>query len=365
MEILVIGAGVVGLATGRALALDGHDVVVAEASQAFGMGVSSRNSEVMHGGMYYPTGSLRARHCVRGLELLYDFCAGHGVAHRACGKLIVATSESEVAAIEAIRRLGTENGVEGLELIDAAQAKAIEPHLSCHAAVLSPRTGIVDSHGLMLALLGDIEDHGGSLALMAPALGLKARGGRWLVKFGGEVADEIAFDAVVNAASLGAQDVARNTEGYSADRIPKLWYSKGNYFSYSGRSAFRRLIYPAPSEGGWLGVHLTLDLAGRTRFGPDVEWIDEPDYAVDPERAAVFYGSIRRFWPGLPDDSLTPDYSGIRPKLSGPGQPAVDFRIEGPDDHGLDRLVYLFGIDSPGLTSSLSIAETVAGMLRG
>ncbi|MFC3690824.1 NAD(P)/FAD-dependent oxidoreductase [Chenggangzhangella methanolivorans] len=363
MEILVIGAGVVGLAAARALALDGHDVVVAEASDAFGMGISSRNSEVIHAGMYYPAGSLRARHCVRGARLLYEFCESHGVAHRACGKLIVATSQEEVPAIEAIRRRGAENGVERLELIDAGQAARLEPHLRCHAAVLSPRTGIIDSHALMLALLGDIEDRGGSLALMSPALRLRFDRGRWLVTVG-EDAGEIAFDAVVNAAGLGAQQVAAVTEGYPADRIPRLFLSKGSYFSFAGRPVFQRLIYPAPAEGGWLGVHLTLDLAGRVRFGPDAEWIDALDYAVDPWRADAFYGSIRRFWPGLPDDSLTPDYSGVRPKLSGPGEPAVDFRIDGPADHGMDRLVHLFGIDSPGLTSSLSIAETVAEMLR-
>lgn len=364
MEILVIGAGVVGLATGRALALDGHDVIVAEAADAFGTGVSSRSSEVIHGGMYYPAGSLRARHCVRGRELLYDFCREHGVAHRACGKLIVATADDEIPAIEAIARRGLENGVEGLELIDVRRAGDLEPHLRCRAAVLSPRTGIVDSHALMLALLGDIEDRGGALALMSPVLSVRPENGRWLVRVGGEAGGDFAFDGVVNAAGLGAQELARSTEGFPAERIPKLWRSKGSYFSYSGRPVFQRLIYPAPSEGGWLGVHLTLDLSGRVRFGPDAEWVETLDYTVDPARAEAFYGSIRRFWPGLPDHSLTPDYSGVRPKLSGPGEPAVDFRIDGPDDHGADRLVHLFGIDSPGLTSSLSIAETVAGMFR-
>lgn len=362
MDILVVGAGVVGLAIGRALALRGHEVVVAEAADAFGTGVSARNSEVIHAGMYYPAGSLRARHCVAGRRMLYDFCESHGVAHRACGKLIVATNAAEAGKIAAIRDQGEANGVEGLILLDGAEARALEPNLACTAALLSPRTGIVDSHGLMLALLGAIEDRGGMLALNAPVEALARAEGRWVARFGGAAPGEFPCDAVVNAASLGAQALARATAGYPAERVPPLVLARGNYFGCTGRPAFRHLIYPAPVDGG-LGIHLTLDLAGRMRFGPDVEWIDSLDYRVDPARGALFYDAIRRYWPGLPDGALVPDYAGIRPKLTGPGGGAADFRIDGPAEHGLPGLVHLFGIESPGLTSSLSLAEDVADRL--
>ena len=362
MDILVVGAGVVGLAIGRALALRGHEVVVAEAADAFGTGVSARNSEVIHAGMYYPAGSLRARHCVAGRRMLYDFCESHGVAHRACGKLIVATNAAEAGKIAAIRDQGEANGVEGLVLLDGAEARALEPNLACTAALLSPRTGIVDSHGLMLALLGDIEDRGGMLALNTPVEALARAEGRWIARFGGAAPGEFPCDAVVNAASLGAQALARATAGYPAERVPPLVLARGNYFGCTGRPAFWHLIYPAPVDGG-LGIHLTLDLAGRMRFGPDVEWIDSLDYRVDPARGALFYDAIRRYWPALPDGALVPDYAGIRPKLTGPGGGAADFRIDGPAEHGLPGLVHLFGIESPGLTSSLSLAEDVADRL--
>ena len=363
MEILVVGAGVVGLAIGRALALRGHEVVVADAADAFGTGVPARNAELIHGGMYYPAGALRARHCVAGRRMLYAFCESHGVAHRACGKLIVATSDAETDAIVAIRDRGVANGVEELVLLDAAEARDLEPNLACTAALLSPRTGIVDSHGLMLALLGAIEDRGGMLALNTPVDALDRRDGRWVARFGGASPGEFPCDAVVNAASFGAQDLARATEGYPAERVPPLVLARGNYFGCTGRPAFRHLIYPAPVEGG-LGIHLTLDLAGRMRFGPDVEWIDTLDYRVDPARAALFYDAIRRYWPALPDGALVPDYAGIRPKLTGPGGGAADFRVDGPAEHGLPGLVHLFGIESPGLTSSLSLAEDVADRLE-
>ncbi len=362
MEILVVGAGVVGLAIGRALAVRGHAVVVADAAEAFGTGVSARNSEVIHAGMYYPAGSLRARHCVAGRRLLYAFCASHGVAHRACGKLIVATNGAEAEKVAAIRDQGAANGVEDLDLLDGAQARSLEPNLACTAALLSPRTGIVDSHGLMLALLGDIEDHGGAVALKTPVQAIDREEGRWLVRFGGDAPGEYPCDAVVNAASFGAQDLARATAGYPAERVPPLVLARGNYFGCTGRPAFGRLIYPAPVDGG-LGIHLTLDLAGRMRFGPDVEWIDTLDYRVDPARAELFYAAIRRYWPELPDGALVPDYAGIRPKLAGPGGSA-DFRIDGPAEHGLPGLVHLFGIESPGLTASLSVAEDVANRLE-
>jgi L-2-hydroxyglutarate oxidase LhgO len=359
MDILVIGAGIVGLATARALARRGHAVVVAEAEGAIGTGISARNSEVIHGGMYYPAGSLRARHCVAGAALLYAFCDSHGVPHRACGKLIVATDEAERAAIETIAARGAANGVPGLALLEGAQAKALEPSLACVAALHAPGTGIVDSHALMLALQGELEDAGGAIAFDSRVDGITRTDAGWAVSVNGEA---LAFDAVVNAGGLGAQALAAEVEGYPAARIPRQVLAKGSYFGCLGRPAFSRLIYPAPVEGG-LGIHLTLDLAGRMRFGPDVEWVDELDYRVDPTRAAIFARAIRRYWPGLPDDVLTPDYAGIRPKLTGPGEPAADFRIDGPADHGLTGLLHLYGIESPGLTSSLSLAEEVADRL--
>lgn len=363
MDVLVAGAGIVGLAVGRALALRGHDVIVADAADAFGTGISSRNSEVIHAGMYYPSGSLRAQHCVAGRRMLYDFCARHGIAHRACGKLIVATTAAEIATIEAIRRQGDANGVEGLELLDSGQARRLEPELACEGALLSPRTGIVDSHGLMLALLGEIEDRGGALALRTPIERLRRSGAGWIAEFGGAAPGEMPCHLVVNAGGLGAQALAEETEGFPAERVPRLVLARGNYFGCTGRPAFRHLIYPAPVEGG-LGIHLTLDLAGRMRFGPDVEWIDAIDYRVDPARGALFYEAIRRYWPGLPDGVLVADYAGIRPKLTGPGEPGADFRIDGPAEHVLPGLVHLFGIESPGLTSSLSLAEEVADRLQ-
>lgn len=362
MDALVIGAGIVGLAIARALARRGHAVVVAEAEGAVGTGVSSRNSEVIHAGMYYPAGSLRARHCVAGRRMLYGFCESHGVPHARLGKLVVATSEAERTAIEAIFSRGLGNGVEGLDLLDGAEARGLEPNLACVAALHSPETGIVDSHALMLALQGDVEDAGGVIALRTPIMRVAREGGRWAAHFGGQSPDVLVIDAVVNAAGLAAQAVARTIDAYPAARVPRLVLAKGSYFGCLGRPAFSRLIYPAPVEGG-LGIHLTLDLAGHMRFGPDVEWIEEPDYDVDPARAAGFEAAIRRYWPGLPDDRLTPDYAGIRPKLTGPGEPAADFLVEGPAEHGLPGLVHLFGIESPGLTASLSLAEDVAGRL--
>ncbi len=358
MEVLVIGAGVVGLACARALARSGHSVIVAEKESAIGCGVSSRNSEVIHAGLYYPTDSLRARHCVKGRELLYDYCASHGVAAKRCGKLVVATTELEVPKIEGIFEQGQRNGVEGLSMIDGGRAKALEPNLSCLAALHSEETGIVDSHGFMLALQGDIEDASGNLALNAEIESLTHTALGWNVRYGGADSGTLTVDAVVIAAGLGTQALAGATEGYPQDRIPPLVYAKGNYFGCLGRPAFTRLIYPAPVDGG-LGTHLTIDLAGRMRFGPDVEWVDRLDYEVDPARSESFYASIRRYWPGLPDEALVPDYSGIRPKLTGPGEKPADFMIEGPEEHGLKRLVALFGIESPGLTSALSIGIEV------
>ncbi|GEO99224.1 NAD(P)/FAD-dependent oxidoreductase [Methylobacterium haplocladii] len=362
MDTLVVGAGVVGLAIGRALALRGHDVIVAEAESAFGTGVSSRGSEVIHGGMYYPAGSLRARHCVAGRRLLYAFCARHGVPHRACGKLIVATSESERTGLEAIHAKGLANGVEGLRLLEGDEARRLEPNLACVAALDSPATGIVDSHALMLALVGTIEDAGGALALRTPIESARRENGRWRVRYGGDGRGTLDVDAIVNAAGLGAQSLARAIDGYPPERVPRQVLAKGRYFGCTGKPAFTRLIYPAPVEGG-LGIHLTLDLAGRMRFGPDVAWVETADYSVEPEMAAEFEAAIRRYWPALPDGRLTPDYAGIRPKLTGPGEPAADFMIDGPAEHGLPGLVQLFGIESPGLTSALSLAEDAAERL--
>jgi L-2-hydroxyglutarate oxidase LhgO len=361
MQVLVAGAGVVGLAVARAAARRGHEVIVAEAASAIGTGTSSRNSEVIHAGMYYPTGTLRQKHCVRGRRMLYEFLVSHGVPHRKCGKLIVATEEAERAKVEAIYVQGQNNGVEGLELIGGNAARALEPELSCVAALLSPETGIIDGHSYMLALHGDIEDAGGAIALNTPVEHALRKDGQWSVRFGG--GNTFEFDALVNCAGLGAQALARHIDDYPESRVPRLVFGKGNYFSYSGKPAFSRLIYPMPIDGG-LGVHVTLDLAGRMRFGPDVEWVDTENYDVDPSRADSFYDRVRTYWPGLRDGSLIPDYAGIRPKLRGPGEGQADFLVEGPVEHGVPGLVQMFGIESPGLTSSLSLADDVADRLE-
>lgn len=361
MQILVVGAGVVGLAIARQAAISGHDVVVAEAAGAIGTGISSRNSEVIHAGIYYLTGTARARLCASSRRMLYEFCASHGVPHRKCGKLIVATNDVELARIESILTQGRLNGVEGLEMIDAGVARRLEPALSCIAAIISPETGIIDSHAYMNALRGDLEDHGGRIAFNTTIDRLAPASSGWNVGFG-DGAQPARFDAVVNAAGLGAQRLGRATEGYPAERVPRLALAKGNYFGIGGRPAFSRLIYPVPIPGG-LGVHVTLDLAGRMRFGPDVEWIERENYDVDPKRAVAFSQRIRNYWPGLPENALVPDYAGIRPKVTGPGEPQADFMIDAPQHHGLPGLVQLFGIESPGLTSSLKLAEEVVGYL--
>jgi L-2-hydroxyglutarate oxidase LhgO len=362
MQVLVIGAGVIGLAIARTAALAGHDVTVAETTGGIANGVSSRNSEVIHGGLYYPTDTLRAVHCVRGRRMLYAFCASHGVPHRKCGKLVVATNDAELAKVGTILAQAQANGVEGVEMIGGNAARAMEAELSCVGALWSPETGIIDSHDYMRALWGELEDRGGMIAFETPVERMSYKAPHWHVQFGGRDAGAVDFDAVVNAAGLGAQALARRIEGYPSAQVPRLVLGKGNYFGFAGRPVFSRLIYPTPIDGG-LGVHVTLDLAGRMRFGPDVEWISEENYAVDPRRAESFYARIRTYWPGLPDDSLVPDYAGIRPKLRGPGEGQADFMIAGPADHGLPRLVNLFGIESPGLTSSLSLAEEVVKYL--
>src|ERR1700733_3352775 len=362
MQILVVGAGVIGLAIARAAVLAGHDVTVAEATGGTGNGVSSRNSEVIHAGIYYPSGSLRARHCTRGRRLLYDFCASHGIAYNKCGKLIVATDGAELAKVETLLEQGRKNGVEGLDMIGGNAARALEPELACIGALSSPESGVVDSHGYMRALWGELEDRGGSIAFETPVERMSRASSQWHVQFGGRDAGTAAFDAVVNSAGLGAQALARRIEGYGADKVPPLILAKGNFFAFAERPVFSRLIYPTPVDGG-LGVHVTLDLAGRMRFGPDVEWIDHESYTVDPRRSDAFYDRLRRYWPGVQEGSLVPDYCGIRPKLTGPGQPAADFLIADEAAHGMKRLICLFGIESPGLTSSLSLAEDVAEAL--
>ncbi len=362
MQILVIGAGVIGLAVAREAALRGHDVTVAEATGGIANGVSSRNSEVIHGGLYYPTGSSRAVHCVRGRRMLYDFCASHGVAHKKCGKLVVATNAAELAKVASIAAQALANGVENTEIIGGNAARAMEPELFAVGALWSPETGIIDSHGFMLALWGELQDRGGMIAFATPVERMVYKAPHWHVAFGGRDAGVMEFDAVVNAAGLGAQKLARRIEGYPAGKVPRLVLGKGNYFGFAGRPVFSRLIYPTPVDGG-LGVHVTLDLAGRMRFGPDVEWIAQENYAIDPRRAESFYDRIRAYWPGLPDNSLVPDYCGIRPKLTGPGEPAADFLIASEATHGMPLLVNLFGIESPGLTASLSLAEEVVGYL--
>ena len=358
MQVLVIGAGVVGLAIARTAARDGHDVTVAEMTGGIANGVSSRNSEVIHAGLYYPADTLRAIHCVRGRRMLYEFCASHGVAHRKCGKLVVATNDAELSKVETIMVQALTNGVEGVEMVGGNAARAMEAELFCIGALWSPETGIIDSHGYMRALWGELEDRGGMIAFATPVERMSHQASQWHVQFGGRDPGTFAFDAVVNAAGLGAQGLARHIEGYPPEKVPRLVFGKGNYFGFAGRPVFSRLIYPTPIDGG-LGVHVTLDLAGRMRFGPDVEWITEENYAVDPRRAESFYARIRTYWPDLPDGSLVPDYAGIRPKLRGPGEPQADFMIAGPADHGMPRLINLFGIESPGLTSSLSLAEAI------
>jgi L-2-hydroxyglutarate oxidase LhgO len=314
--------------------------------------------------MYYPTGSLRAQLCPRGNRMLYEFCQTHGVAHSRCGKLIVATSDAERARIETIHAQGLTNGVEGLELIGGNAARAMEPELACVAALVSPTTGIIDGHGYMLALQGDLEAHNGAIAFETPVTRIETMRRGFRVSFGGAEPGQLEVDAVVNSAGLSAQKVAATIEGYPPSLIPKQVLAKGNYFAYAGRPAFTRLIYPTPVDGG-LGVHVTLDLGGRMRFGPDVQWIETENYDVDPARAESFYARIRSYWPGMPDHSLVPDYAGVRPKLSGPGEPVVDFMIEGPAQHGVPGLVNLFGIESPGLTCSLPLADEVVEALSG
>ena len=360
LDAVVIGAGVVGLAVARELAMAGREVVILEAEDAIGTHTSSRNSEVIHAGIYYPKGSLKARACVEGRRLLYGYCGSHGVPHRRCGKLIVATDEAQIPELRAIREKAHGNGATDVVEISKEEALAMEPELRCVAALHSPSTGIIDSHALMLAYLGDAEAHGAML-------GLKSRLQSGRVKSDGielqvEGSEPFIARTVINSAGLRAPTVAKAIRGYPAGLAPRELYAKGNYYSLQRRNPFRRLVYPVPEPGG-LGVHVTLDLAGQARFGPDVEWVERISYDVDPARAGRFYAAIRRYWPNLPDDSLAPGYAGIRPKTSGPGEPASDFEVQGSRRHGVPGLVHLFGIESPGLTASLALARLVLSEL--
>jgi L-2-hydroxyglutarate oxidase LhgO len=359
LDAVVIGAGVVGLAVARELALAGREVVILEAEEAIGTHTSSRNSEVIHAGIYYPKGSLKARACVAGKELLYEYCVSRGVPHRRAGKLIIATSENQLDELRAMQAKAHANGVTDVVWMAREQVLALEPALQCVAGLYSPSTGIIDSHALMLAYLGEAESRGAMLALKSPIVG-------------GEITDDgmvlhtnemtVKADVLINSAGLRAPSVAKSLEGYRAEFAPKELYAKGNYYSLAGKNPFQLLVYPVPEPGG-LGVHVTLDMAGQARFGPDVEWVDKigqkEDYAVDPRRAERFYAAIRRYWPALPDGALAPAYSGIRPKTAGAGEPAPDFEIQGPRKHGVPGLVHLFGIESPGLTASLALAALV------
>jgi L-2-hydroxyglutarate oxidase LhgO len=358
VEAVVVGAGVVGLAVARALALSGREVVIVEAEDAIGTHTSSRNSEVIHAGIYYPKGSLKASSCVSGKRLLYEYCIEHGVPHRRCGKLIVATDQSQVEELSSIKKKAHANGVSDVDFIPVEKAREWEPELRCVAALHSPSTGIIDSHALMLAYLGDAESHGAMLALKSGLIGADVVPDGFVVHVGGADAMTLKCSILVNSAGLRAPSVARSVEGYRAELAPKEYYAKGNYYSLARKNPFTRLIYPVPEPGG-LGVHVTLDLGGQARFGPDVEWVERIDYDVDPKRADRFYAAIRRYWPGLPDGALLPGYAGIRPKTAGPGEPAPDFHIQGPRAHGVPGLVHLFGIESPGLTASLALARMV------
>ena len=367
VDAVVVGAGVVGLAIGRALALRGLATVVLERANAIGTGTSSRNSEVIHAGIYYATGSLKARLCVGGRALLYRYCEAHGVEHRRCGKLLVATNAAQRGQLAQIQAQAARNGVHDLRVLDAAQARTLEPELAAVAALHSPSTGIVDSHGLMLALLGGLEARGGALALRSPALSVARDGTAHAVEVGGDVPMTLGARVVVNAAGLWAPGLAAAIDALAPQHLPTARYAKGNYFALAGRAPFSRLIYPIPEEAG-LGVHLTLDLAGQARFGPDVEWIapttpDAIDYRVDANRAAAFEAEIRRYWPGLPAGALQPAYSGVRPKLQLAGAASQDFVLHGPAEHGVAGLLNLYGIESPGLTACLALADEALSRL--
>jgi len=363
VQAVVIGAGAVGLACARALARAGKEVIILERNTDFGLETSARNSEVIHAGIYYPPGSLKAKMCVSGRKKLYAFCEEYGVEYSRCGKLIVATSERQVSELKNIQARALANGVDDLELLTASQAVALEPSLHALAALLSPSTGIINGRAYMLALLGDAEHHGASLALNSRVQSLQSTAsGLQLSVLCDGVEETLLADLVVNAAGHQSIALANTCDAVAAEKIPQAYLAKGNYFSLAGRSPFSRLIYPVPEPGG-LGVHLTLDLGLQARFGPDVEWVQTEDYSVNPQRAEVFYAAIRKYWPDLKDDALQPAYAGIRPKTVPQGSPDADFQVQGPDEHGVAGLVNFFGIESPGLTSSLALADVLCERL--
>lgn len=362
VDTVVIGAGVVGLACAAELARRGREVIITERETAIGTGTSARNSEVIHAGLYYRPGSLKARLCVAGRQRLYAWCSERGVDYRRCGKLLLASHAAQQAALDAIAARARANGVDDLQMLGPGEIRALEPALQGHSALLSPSTGIVDSHGLMLSLLAEAERHGAMLALASPVLDGQAEADGMVLRIGGAAPSELKARMVVNAAGLDAPQLGRTLRAPAAAQAPRPWYARGVYFSYSGHAPFSRLIYPIPQAGG-LGVHLTLDLAGQARFGPDVEWIDVPDYRVDPARAGHFVEAISQWWPGLDAERLQPAYAGVRPKIAGPGEADADFRIDGPQVHGTPGLLHLYGIESPGLTAALAIADCVARQL--
>jgi L-2-hydroxyglutarate oxidase LhgO len=378
VDCVVIGAGVVGLAVARAIALSskfaGKELLVLEAADAIGTGTSSRNSEVIHAGIYYPIGSLKAQLCVQGRAMLYEYCIERGIGFSRCGKLIVATNDAQVAQLQGIVAKAAANGVHDLKLLTRDAALALEPQLECVAAVHSPSTGIIDSHALMLSLQGDFENAGGLVVLNSPiaSVFIASTAIKIIVntmdengaETGAKQATEIWTKNLVNAAGLSAPQLARRIQGLDAKCIPQDYFAKGNYFTLSGKSPFSRLIYPVPEAAG-LGVHLTLDLGGQAKFGPDVEWVaSADDLVVNPARGNAFYAEVRKYWPHLQDGALLPGYAGMRPKISAPTEAVADFMIQGPKDHGIVGLVNLFGIESPGLTSSLAIGALVVGMLN-
>jgi L-2-hydroxyglutarate oxidase LhgO len=363
IDCIVLGAGVVGLAIARELAISGRDVLIVEKADAIGTGTSSRNSEVIHAGIYYPRGSLKAQLCVRGKHMLYAYCKEKGIPHKQLGKLIVSATPEQTQQLAGIAERARQNGVGDLYQISGNQARELEPALVCDAALVSPSTGIVDSHALMLALQGDAENHGANCVFHTELLAGKVlESGLFELHFGGQEPMSLTARTVINSAGLSAPAVAGKLQGLAAEHVPTAYFCKGSYFTLSGRSPFSRLIYPMPDQAG-LGVHLTLDLGGQAKFGPDTQWIDGEDYTLNPQRADVFYDAVRSYWPQLPDGALNPGYTGIRPKIVGPGSAAADFVISGPATHGIGGLVNLFGIESPGLTSSLALAQTVRAVL--
>ncbi|MCY4549446.1 MAG: NAD(P)/FAD-dependent oxidoreductase [Defluviicoccus sp.] len=359
VECVVIGAGAIGLAVARRLALAGMEVVILERAETIGTETSSRNSEIVHAGIYYPTGSLKAATCVAGKHALYDYCAANGIEHRRCGKIIVATDDGQVDELAALKGRAAANGVTDLSWLTPSEVAELEPAVRCVAALHSPSTGIVDSHGLMLSFQGEAEARGAMIAFHAPVAGGRIEDDGIVVDVGGEAPMALKADRLVNAAGIWAPAVARTVAGLDPASVPRGYLCKGNYYTLSGKSPFARPVYPVPEKAG-LGVHVTVDLAGQARFGPDVEWVESIDYDVDPGRADAFYAAIRCYWPGLPDGAIQAGYAGIRPKLQAPGEPAADFVVQGPSVHGVDGLVNLYGIESPGLTASLALADMVA-----